>query len=176
MDAGFVDLYQKNSPRVNPLMVPRVMSSGAASHMSMEFGVTGPVYSVSTACSSANHAIGQAFWMVRSGMCESVLAGGCESVFSYGFLKAWEAMRVVSSDTCRPFSRDRKGLILGEGAGVLVMEDLMRRSREARGSMARLSASVCHRTLTTLPSLRLTARRGLCGPLLPTRASSGSIM
>jgi nodulation protein E len=124
MDAGFVDLYQKNSPRVNPMMVPRVMSSGAASHMSMEFGVTGPVYSVSTACSSANHALGQAFWMVRSGMCESVLAGGCESVFSYGFLKAWEAMRVVSPDTCRPFSRDRKGLILGEGAAVLVMEDL----------------------------------------------------
>lgn len=124
MDSGFVDLYQKNSPRVNPMMVPRVMSSGAASHIAMEFGVTGPVYSVSTACSSANHAIGQAFWMVRSGMCESALAGGCESVFSYGFLKAWEAMRVVSPDTCRPFSRDRKGLILGEGAGMLVIENL----------------------------------------------------
>lgn len=123
MDAGFVDLYQKNSPRVNPMMVPRVMSSGAASHIAMEFGIRGPVYSVSTACSSANHAIGQAFWMVRNGMCESAIAGGCESVFSYGFLKAWEAMRVVSPDTCRPFSRDRKGLILGEGAGMLVMED-----------------------------------------------------
>jgi nodulation protein E len=123
MDAGFVDLYQKNSPRVNPMMVPRVMSSGAASHIAMEVGIKGPVYSVSTACSSANHAIGQAFWMVRNGMCESALAGGCESVFSYGFLKAWEAMRVVSPDTCRPFSRDRKGLILGEGAGMLVMEN-----------------------------------------------------
>jgi nodulation protein E len=123
MDAGFVDLYQKNSPRVNPMMVPRVMSSGAASHIAMEFGVTGPVYSVSTACSSANHAIGQAFWMVRSGLCEAALTGGCESVFSYGFLKAWEAMRVVSPDTCRPFSRDRKGLILGEGAGMLVIEN-----------------------------------------------------
>src|SRR6476469_6874145 len=66
MDAGFVDLYKKNSPRVNPMMVPRVMSSGAASHIAMEFGVTGPVYSVSTACSSANHAIGQAFWMIRN--------------------------------------------------------------------------------------------------------------
>ena len=67
MDAGFVDLYQKNSPRVNPMMVPRVMSSGAASHIAMGYGVTGPVYSVSTACSSANHAIGQAFWMIRNG-------------------------------------------------------------------------------------------------------------
>jgi nodulation protein E len=124
MDAAFVELYQKGLPRVNPMMVPRVMSSGAASHMAMEFGVKGPVYSVSTACSSANHAIGQAFHMVRSGMCEKVLAGGCEAVFSYGFLKAWEAMRVVSPDTCRPFSKDRRGLILGEGAGMLVLENL----------------------------------------------------
>jgi nodulation protein E len=104
-------------------MVPRVMSSGAASHIAMEFNVKGPVYSVSTACSSANHAIGQAFAMVRSGMCRSALTGGCESVFSYGFLKAWEAMRVVSPDTCRPFSKDRRGLILGEGAGMLVIEN-----------------------------------------------------
>src|SRR4051794_1397000 len=124
MDAGFLDLYRKNSPRVNPMMVPRVMSSGAASHIAMAYGVTGPVYSVSTACSSANHAIGQAFWLVRSGTCRTAIAGGCESVFSYGFLKAWEAMRVVSSDTCRPFSKDRKGLILGEGAGILVLENL----------------------------------------------------
>ena len=133
MDDGFVDLYKKGSPRVNPMMVPRVMSSGAASHMAMEFGVKGPVYSISTACSSANHAIGQAFTMIRSGMCESVLAGGCEAVFSYGFLKAWEAMRVVSPDTCRPFSKDRKGLILGEGAGMLVLENL--EAAVARGAM-----------------------------------------
>jgi nodulation protein E len=132
MDAGFVDLYRHNSPRVNPLMVPRVMSSGAASHIAMEFGIQGPVYSVSTACSSANHAIGQAFSMVRSGMCRSALAGGCESVFSYGFLKAWEAMRVVSPDTCRPFSKDRRGLILGEGAGMLVLENM--ESARARGA------------------------------------------
>jgi nodulation protein E len=124
MDAGFVELYQKGLPRVNPMMVPRVMSNGAASHMAMEFGVQGPVYSVSTACSSANHAIGQAFHMVRSGMYEAALTGGCEAVFSYGFLKAWEAMRVVSPDTCRPFSKDRRGLILGEGAGMLVLENL----------------------------------------------------
>jgi nodulation protein E len=132
MDAGFVDLYQKNSPRVNPMMVPRVMSSGAASHIAMEFGVKGPVYSISTACSSANHAIGQAFSMIRAGTVTSVLTGGCESVFSYGFLKAWEAMRVVAPDTCRPFSRDRKGLILGEGAGMLVLENL--EAAAARGA------------------------------------------
>jgi len=131
MDDGFLDLYRKNSPRVNPMMVPRVMSSGAASHIAMEFGVTGPVYSISTACSSASHAIGQAFWMVRSGICSTALTGGCEAVFSYGFLKAWEAMRVVSPDTCRPFSKDRRGLILGEGAAMLVLENF--EAAEARG-------------------------------------------
>jgi nodulation protein E len=132
MDAGFVDLYKKNSPRVNPMMVPRVMSSGAASHIAMELGVTGPVYSVSTACSSANHAIGQAYQMVSSGACDAALAGGCEAVFSYGFLKAWEAMRVVSPDTCRPFSVGRQGMILGEGAGMLVLEQM--EAARARGA------------------------------------------
>jgi nodulation protein E len=82
----------------------------------------GPTYTVSTACSSSNHAIGQAFWMVRSGAVRMAIAGGSEAVFSMGFLKAWEAMRVVSPDTCRPFSKDRRGLILGEGAAMLVLE------------------------------------------------------
>ncbi len=89
-------------------------------------------YTVSTACSSANHAIGQAFWMVREGVVDLALAGGSEAIFSLGFLKAWEAMRVVASDTCRPFSRDRKGLILGEGGAMLVLEPL--EAARARGA------------------------------------------
>src|ERR1700737_1903637 len=100
------------------------MANAGASQISMEFDITGPAYTVSTACSSANHAIGQAFWMVRNGMVNMAITGGSEAVFSLGFLKAWEAMRVVSPDTCRPFSRDRKGLILGEGAAMLVLEPL----------------------------------------------------
>jgi nodulation protein E len=77
--------------------------------------------------------MGQAFWMVRSGAVRMAIAGGSEAVFSLGFLKAWEAMRVVSPDTCRPFSRDRKGLILGEGGAMLVLEDLeAARSRGAK--------------------------------------------
>jgi nodulation protein E len=100
------------------------MGNAAASRISMEHGITGPVYNVSTACSSSNHAIGQAFWMVRSGASELAITGGAEAIFSLGFLKAWEAMRVVSPDTCRPFSKDRRGLILGEGAAMLVLEPL----------------------------------------------------
>jgi nodulation protein E len=123
-DAGFVNLYQKNSPRVHPLLIPRTMANAGASHISMEFGIYGPVYTISTACSSANHAIGNAFWMVRNGQVQAAITGGSEAPFSMGLLKAWEAMRVVSPDTCRPFSRDRKGLILGEGAGMLVLEPM----------------------------------------------------
>lgn len=131
-DEGFVNLYKKNIPRVNPLTIPRTMENAAASRISLETGIVGPTYTISTACSSANHAIGQAFWMVRSGAAEMAVTGGSEAVFSLGFLKAWEAMRVVSPDTCRPFSKDRKGLILGEGAAMLVLEPL--ESARARGA------------------------------------------
>jgi len=131
-DAGFVELYRLNRPRVHPLTIPRIMSNAAASFISVEFGITGPAYTVSTACASANHAIGQAFWMVRNGMVDCALTGGSEAIFSYGFLKAWEAMRVVSSDTCRPFSKNRSGLILGEAGAMLVLEPL--EAARARGA------------------------------------------
>ena len=131
-DEGFVNLYRNDIPRVNPLTIPRTMENAAASRISLETGVVGPTYTVSTACSSANHAIGQAFWMVRNGVAPMAIAGGSEAVFSLGFLKAWEAMRVVSPDTCRPFSKDRRGLILGEGAAMLVLEPL--ESATARGA------------------------------------------
>jgi nodulation protein E len=132
-DEGFVNLYQKNIPRVNPLTIPRTMENAAASRISLETGIVGPTYTVSTACSSSNHAIGQAFWMVRSGVARMAIAGGSEAVFSLGFLKAWEAMRVVSPDTCRPFSRDRHGLILGDAGAMLVLETMEdARSRGAR--------------------------------------------
>jgi nodulation protein E len=123
-DEGFVNLYRNNNPRVNPFTIPRTMENAAASRISLETGVVGPTYTISTACSSSNHAIGQAFWMVRSGVVDMAITGGSEAVFSLGFLKAWEALRVVSPDTCRPFSKDRRGLILGEGAAMLVLEPL----------------------------------------------------
>lgn len=132
-DEGFRNLYALGATRFPPLSIPKAMANAGASRISLEFGISGPVYTVSTACSSANHAIGQAFWMVRSGVAEIALAGGSEAPLTLGMLKAWEALRVVSPDTCRPFSRDRKGLILGEGAAMLVLEPLDRaRARGAR--------------------------------------------
>jgi nodulation protein E len=131
-DESFRGLYALNNTRFSPLSIPKVMANAGASRISLEYGITGPVYTVSTACSSANHAIGQAFWMVRNGTAEVAIAGGSEAPFSLGMLKAWEAMRVVSPDTCRPFSKDRRGLILGEGAAMLVLEPMGR--ARARGA------------------------------------------
>ncbi|MBV8832717.1 MAG: beta-ketoacyl-[acyl-carrier-protein] synthase family protein [Acidobacteriaceae bacterium] len=122
-EEGYRRLYKENNPRVAPLTIPRTMSNAGASRISLEFGVTGPAYTVSTACSSSNHALGQAFWMVRSGQVTAAIAGGSEAVFAEGLLRAWEAMRVVSPEVCRPFSADRRGLSLGEGAGMLVLEN-----------------------------------------------------
>jgi len=130
-DENFHSLYALNG-RVSPLTIPLVMDNAGASRISQEFGIRGPVYTVSTACSSSNHSIGQAFWMVRNGIVDAAIAGGSEAPFAPGFLKAWEAMRVVSPDTCRPFSLGRRGLILGEGAAMLVLEPL--ESARARGA------------------------------------------
>jgi len=123
-DAGFIELYQRAQNRVHPLTIPRTMANAGASHIAMEFGIGGPALAVSTACASASHAIGLAFGMVRSGQCPLAIAGGSEAPFSFGHLKAWEAMRVVSPDTCRPFCKERRGMILGEGGAMLILEPL----------------------------------------------------
>jgi nodulation protein E len=120
----FIDAYQNDRHRAHPLTVPRVMMNAAASQITMDLGLMGPAFTVSSACSSSNHAIGQAFWMVRSGAAEVAVAGGSEAPFAFGHLKGWDAIRAVSPDTCRPFSRDRSGMVLGEGGAMLVLEPL----------------------------------------------------
>ena len=137
-DEGFQNLYGLKRMRVNPLTIPRAMENAGASHISIETGITGPTYTISTACSSSNHAIGQAFWLVRNGVAEAAITGGSEAPFCLGNLKAWEAMRVVAPDTCRPFSKNRRGMILGEGGAMLVLETL--EAAQARG--ARIYAEI----------------------------------
>ena len=159
-DIGFQEVYKLGHNRVHPLTIPKTMANAGASHISMEFGLTGPSFTISTACSSAGHAIGQAYWMVRNGTTDLALTGGSEAPFSFGILKAWEAMRVVSPETCRPFSKDRHGMILGEGAGMLVLEPLD--AARARGARIHaeivgfgMSADACH---ITQPSAEGAAR------------------
>jgi len=123
-EIGYWELFHNARTRVHPLTIALGMGNAGASHISMKYGIQGPAYTVSTACASAAHAIGQAFWIVRSGAAPMAIAGGSEAPLFLGGLKAWEAMRVISKDTCRPFSLDRSGMILGEGGGMLVLEPL----------------------------------------------------
>ena len=131
-DDYYIDFYCKNKNRFPPTIVPRAMHNAPASHISMEFGISGPTYTVSTACSSSNHAIGQAFHLVRQGTADVAITGGSETCLGNASLKAWECMRVVSPDTCRPFSKNRSGLILGEGGATIVLESL--ESAQKRGA------------------------------------------
>lgn len=126
------DLYREHQHRAHPFAIPMVMPNAGASQVSMAYGLTGPAFTLSTACASSNHAIGQAFWLIRNGVCDLALAGGSEAPLTYGFLKAWEAIRVVAQDTCRPFSKDRQGMILGEGGAMMVLETL--ESAQKRGA------------------------------------------
>ena len=132
-DRGFVEVYKRGRPRPHPMTIPKTMANAGASGISMEFGITGPAFTVATACASSAHAIGLASGMVRSGMCDVAIAGGSEATFSPGILMAWESMRVVSPTVCRPFSRDRNGMMLGEGGAMLIVESL--EHAEARGAV-----------------------------------------
>ena len=123
-EQSYSDLYRDKKSRVHPLSIPKTMLNAASSTISMQLGIKGPVYTISTACASSNHAIGNAFWLIRNGICDQAISGGSETPFTYTFLKAWEAIRVVAPDTCRPFSKTRQGMILGEGSGMIVMESL----------------------------------------------------
>jgi nodulation protein E len=134
-------LYEQGKPRVHPLTIPKGMPSAAASQVSMQLGITGPVFSVTSACASAAHATSVAMTMIRSGMVNVVITGGTDAPFTYGMMKAWEALRVLSNDTCRPFSMDRSGLVLGEGAGIVVLESL--EHAQQRGAVIHAELAGC---------------------------------
>jgi nodulation protein E len=122
-DDNYRAVYEEGKNRVHPFVVPKLMNNAAASHVSMEYNLKGPSFTVSTACASSNHAMAQAFAMVRSGMAPAMVTGGSESMLCFGGVKAWEGLRVMSRDACRPFSANRNGMVQGEGAGIFVFED-----------------------------------------------------
>jgi nodulation protein E len=131
-------VFAEGKNRVSPLVVPRLMLNAPASHLSIRFGLRGPVLAVSSACASANHAIGLALQQIRSGAADVMLAGGAEAMLCFGGVKAWEGLRVLAPDACRPFSLGRKGMVIGDGAGVLVLEV----EEHARARGARVLAEV----------------------------------
>lgn len=133
-DDNYRQVYQAGRNRVHPLVVPRLMHNAASAHIAMAFGLRGPNYTVASACASANHAIGQAFHLVRSGAAPVMLAGGSDAMLCFGGVKAWEGLRVLSTTGCRPFSKGRDGMVMGEGAAIFVLEDWTH--AQARGAVA----------------------------------------
>ncbi|GLQ90073.1 beta-ketoacyl-[acyl-carrier-protein] synthase family protein [Dyella flagellata] len=125
-------LYVERASRFSPMGIVRIMSNAPASQISMVHGITGPTFSVSSACASANHAFAQAAMMIRAGLVDIAVAGGAEACITEGVVRAWDSMRVLAPDTCRPFSSNRRGLVLGEGAAMFVLETL--ESAQARGA------------------------------------------
>jgi nodulation protein E len=124
VDDSFHRLYAKGAARLHPLTIPKAMISAPASQVSLYCGIKGPAFAISSACASATHAIGLAFNMVRGGGVSCAVTGGAEASITFGAMKGWEAMRIMSSDTCRPFSKDRKGMVIAEGAAIVVLEAL----------------------------------------------------
>ena len=123
LDDNYRAVYEEGMKRVHPFIVPKLMNNAAASHVSMSYNLKGPSFTVATACASSNHAMGQAFSLLRSGMARVIITGGSESMLCFGGVKAWEGLRVMSKDACRPFSANRNGMVQGEGAGIFVFEE-----------------------------------------------------
>jgi 3-oxoacyl-(acyl-carrier-protein) synthase len=151
-DPHFEDYHLKG--RAGPLIIPSSMNSGPAANVSIRFGLGGPLFCVDGACASGTHSIGQAFRLVRSGAVDVAVTGGADAAFSAGVVAAWAALRVLSRRTddpasaCRPFSADRDGIVLAEGAAMLVIESeasARRRGVEILGELLGYGASAdCH--------------------------------
>ena len=139
LDDAFLALYGRDAARLHPLTIPRLMVNAAASHISMDLGLRGEAYAVASACASSTHAIGQAFRAIVSNGADIAITGGTEACLTVGTIKAWEAMRVMSDEPCRPFSRDRSGMTLGEGAAILVLEEYGRAKARNAPIYARIS-------------------------------------
>ncbi|GHG81365.1 beta-ketoacyl-[acyl-carrier-protein] synthase family protein [Pseudodonghicola xiamenensis] len=144
-DDNYRSVYEDGKNRVHPFVVPKLMNNAAASHVSMQYNLKGPSFTVSTACASSNHAMGLAFQLVRSGAAPVMVTGGSESMLCFGGVKAWEGLRVMSKDACRPFSANRNGMVQGEGAGIFVFEEY----EHARKRGAEILAEVVGSAMTS---------------------------
>ncbi len=169
-DENYRTVYEAGKNRVHPFVVPKLMNNAAASHVSMTFNLMGPSFSVATACASSNHAMGQAFHMIRAGMAEAMVTGGSEAMLCFGGIKAWEGLRVMSRDACRPFSANRNGMVQGEGAAVFVFEEY----EHARSRGAEVLAELAGFAMTSdagdivMPSKK-GAARAIAGALADAR-------
>lgn len=175
-DDNYRAVYEEGKNRVHPFVVPKLMNNAAASHVSMEWNLKGPSFTVSTACASSNHAMAQAFMMIRSGMAPAIVTGGSESMLCFGGVKAWEGLRVMSRDACRPFSANRNGMVQGEGAGIFVFEEF----EHARARGAEILCEVAGFAMSSdasdivMPS-KNGAARAMAGALADARINASEV-
>jgi nodulation protein E len=124
VEEAYRDLFIKNKKATNPMTLIRIIGSSAAAHVGIEYGIKGPVFGTCSACSTAAHAIGVGRDYIRHGLVDVAIAGGAEAVITYGTMRAWQAMHVLSPQGIFPFAKKRNGTVLGEGAGILLLESL----------------------------------------------------
>lgn len=145
LDNGYLNLYAKQATRLHPFTIPRIMHNAPVSQICMEYNAQGPSFATSTACSSSGHAIGEAFHLIKYGLADVMLAGGTDAPLTYGMMRSWESVRVLATGdgdpgrACRPFSADREGMVIGEGAAALVLEELGHARRRGATVLAEIS-------------------------------------
>jgi nodulation protein E len=138
IETAYSDLFVHHKKATNPLTLLRIIGSSASAHIGIEYGIKGPTFATCSACSTATHAIGIGLDYIRNGVVDVAVTGASEAVLTYGSMRVWQAMRVLSPDGCFPFSKKRNGTVLGEGAGVLVLEEY----EHARARGAKILAEV----------------------------------
>lgn len=145
LDNGYFNLYAHQATKLHPFTIPRMMHNAATSQICMEFAAQGPSFTTATACSSSGHAIGEAFHLIKYGMADIMLTGGCEAPITVGMIRSWESVRVLAtgngdpSRACRPFSADRDGFVMGEGAAMLLLEELEHAKKRGAKIFAEIS-------------------------------------
>jgi nodulation protein E len=144
LDEGYLNLYAKQATRLHPFTIPRIMHNAPVSQVCMEYSAQGPSFTTATACSSSGHAIGEAFRLIRFGLADVMLAGGSDAPITYGMMRSWESVRVLACGNgnpgraCRPFSADREGMVIGEGAATVVLEEYEHARRRGANILAEI--------------------------------------
>ena len=137
-DQAYIGMLKKGR-RPHPLSILRIIPNAPASHMSIRYGLKGPAFAISSACASGAHAIGAAADLIKNDSADIALAGASEAILTYGAMEAWRAMHILADETCRPFSKNRNGLVIGEGAAVLVLEEEERARARGADIIARVA-------------------------------------
>jgi len=157
LETAYEEMFLRGAARVKPLTVVQAMNNAAAAHIAMEYHCHGPVLTYSTACSSSAMAIGEAYRAIRHGYADSALAGGTEAMLVPGTIRAWEALRTLAlpdpadpASSCRPFSKDRTGLVLAEGAAIVMLEELQHARRRGARILAVIDGYGCRTDATHL--------------------------